>query len=145
MQFSIIRVVSYGKKKINGHEVNTMAAIVNLGTDEAPELATRHLYLTDGWVGKNSDQNLLNRKEIIGAYTYNKAVADGAEERIADLEAKANALKGKRGVAEERQRVNERLKIAKAAADLAKSNLNVSSEIKDKVDETNPEFVKFVF
>lgn len=144
MQFSIVRTISYGKKNINGHIVNTMTAIVNFGTDEAPELATRHLRLKgDCWVGRNSDTAVLNRKEIIRTASYNKALADGAEKMVADLELKVNALKGKRGVTEERRRLNERFKIAKAAADAAKSNLQTSSEIAGKVDETNPEFVTF--
>lgn len=143
--YFIVRKISYGKKNINGHTIDTMAAIVNFGTDEAPELATRHLKLKGGWIGRNSDRTLANRNEIMGACSYNKAVAERTEAVLADLEVKANALKGKHGVVEERQRLNERLKIAKAAANVAKIDLEESLEIVGKIDETNPEFVTFLW
>lgn len=145
MQFGIIRTISYGKKKVNGNTINTMAAVVNFGTDEAPELATRHLKLKGGfWTGRNSDNNLIDRNEIMEAFAYNKAAAERAENRLSEMEVKMDALKSKHGVVEERQRLYERLKTAKVAADVAKSNLQASSEIVNKIDETNPEFVTFV-
>ena len=147
MLFFLVREVSRGQKRVNGRVVDTMQAVVNFGTD-VPELATRHLIFGERtgyrWTGRNSDETIRAREKIIRQASYSKADADRSEARVADLQDKFDGLKGKRGVLEERQRLQVTLKSAEAVASIAKRSLERSSEIAGRVDETHPEFIQFV-
>jgi len=128
--------------------VQTMEAIVDFGPQGEPKLATRHLQRKSGsepWSGHNSDRAQFIRAEIIRQALHDKAVAERAEVKVAELQAKLDRLKGKRGaeVREARNRLQETFKTAEAAFAAAKAALEKSSQITGSLDETHPEFVKF--
>src|SRR3989344_2163499 len=118
MEFFIVREISRGQKRVNGRMVETMEAVVNFGTEEVPDMATRHLKKKPGsefWTGYNSDRARIARAEIVRQASHSEAVAKRSELRVAELqEAKVDSLNGKLGVREERERLRQALKTAEA-------------------------------
>lgn len=108
---------------------------------------TRHLQRHDGrWTGWNSDRARRERAEILESHAFYQVEATEAESRLADLQAKLDDLKGKRGldVKVERNYLREvAIKTAKAMLIVAKHDLDRAAMIAGRVDETHPEIVEF--
>jgi hypothetical protein len=143
--FFIVRKISTGSKLVNGYM--TMQATVNFGTDEAPEIATRHLQSKDGhWTGWNSDGAIRARAEIIKSRATHQTAAKVAELRLGDIQTKLDGLKGKRSLeaTAERKNLHEAIKTAKVTVFVTQGNLEKIAEIAERVDETHPEIVQFL-
>jgi len=144
--FSIVRKISSGEKRVAGKKVLTLEAIVNFGSEEEPELATRHLQSAGGgpWKGRNSDRTRRERATILKSHVANQDIVRAAEMRLIAFQTKFDGVKGKRGVVEERKKLLEVIKIAKVDSIASKTNLERVAEIVDRIDETHPEFVQFL-
>lgn len=155
--FPIVKQTGGGRRRINGRpHVDTIQAIVNFGTDEVPELVTRHLeqqpmldekgkVVGHHWTGWNSDSVLARRAEILESRRRYEESVQEDEALIGKLRSELTELKGKRGAeaTAERKRLREWLKGNEAALAIIKSGRDNAVAIAKRVDETHPEIMVF--
>ena len=138
MSFFVVRKIS------SGHN-HKMEVVVNFGSEEKPELETRHLQFKNGeWFGRNSDKTRQERTSIVKTWEAAKKAVAILKVKANDIAAAMEELKGKRDVAAKRAELRGALKTVLAALSAAKGDLERVTTTVGGLDKTHPEFVEFL-